>query len=445
MTNPLFDALDGHFRGERVRVVGNDGTTYEGWAERLHHHDRHVLLRDAVNVDRDDDIGTAYVAHCDSIEILETDSRIEQIHLDAIKPAPYAAQKFDREGNCGYIARVRNDGWAGSFPVVRPVDDAGFEVVEGHKRLWVAEQAGLTTHPVEIVDVDDWVLAWRFVVDHLPDEEQIHDNGTTKGCYDDAQVETVIGRLTDEWGDRAFDLPRVRFNADRLGFDVGGDVTDQEGEPGDMADDTGDEATDADVEAAVDDDEELPDGEDTLTDSDEDTDDSVDDYSLPPTGEEVLDALNEHGELSSAELKHITQRSLQAISTNLNDLEEMGRVESRPDPDDGRRQLYSLSDESERDEHRVGDPIDEDSAGAQEAEADGGVTAESSDDLPPGVTAQDIRDAVEAVEGRQREGLSYLGDVADELNVREPRARLFCHTVGVYDKVTDASGYRGET
>jgi|GEM_PF-1917113 len=425
MSNPLFDALDDHFRGERVRVVGNDGTTYEGWAERLHHHDRHVLLRDAVNVDRDDDIGTAYVAHCDSIEILEGDSRIEPVSPDAIEPAPYAVREFDREGNCGYIARVRNDGWTGSFPVVRPVDGTeAFEVVEGHKRLWVAEQAGLTTHPVEIVDVDDWGLARRFVVDHLPDEEQVHDDGTATGCYDDAQIETVIDRLTNEWGERAFALPQVQFNADRLGFDADGDATEQEGQPGDTADDTDDEATDADVEVAVDDDE--------LSE-------------LPPTGEEVLAALAEHGELPSAELKHITQRSLQAISTNLNDLEEMGRVESRPDPDDGRRQLYSLVDESKRDEHRVGDPIDEDSAGAQEAEADGGVTTESDGDLPPGVTAQDVRNAVEAVEGRQREGLSYLGDVADELNVREARARLFCHTVGVYNQVTDASGYRGET
>ncbi len=139
-------------------------------------------------MDRDDDIGTAYVAHCDSIEILEAKSHIETVSPDAIEPAPYAVREFDREGNCGYIARVRNDGWTGSFPVVRPVDGTeAFEVVEGHKRLWVAEQAGLTTHPVEIVDVDDWELARRFVVDHLPDEEQVHDDGTATGCYDDAR------------------------------------------------------------------------------------------------------------------------------------------------------------------------------------------------------------------------------------------------------------------
>jgi len=96
------------------------------------------------------------------------------------------------------------------------------------------------------------------------------------------------------------------------------------------------------------------------------------------------------------------------------------------------------------DEYRVGDPIDEDSPGAQEAEADGGVATETEGDaLPSGVSPQDIRDAVDAVRDQQTSGKPYLGDVADELNVREARARLFCHEVGVYSDIIDASGYRG--
>ncbi|GGK74267.1 ParB N-terminal domain-containing protein [Haloarcula sebkhae] len=437
MTNPLFDALDTHMRGERVRVVGNDGTTYEGWCERIHHHDRHVLLQDAVNVDRDGDVGTAYVAHCDSIEVLTADRRIENIRLDAVEPAPYAVREFDREGNCGYIASVRDDGWVGSFPVVRPVDGdpgvEGFEVVEGHKRLWVAREAGLDTHPVEVINIDDWELAWRFAVDHLPDEEQVHDDGTASGCYTDGQIETVIQQFVEEFGDDAADLPRVAFNAERLGIDVvGADFIEQTGSP---TDGVPDEATDAEVEAAVDDDRDDADG----------------DLSLTPTAEEVVDALREHGELPSADLKYITQRSHQGVSSNLSDLEDMGRVESRPDPDDGRRQLYSLVDDadgdgetqSEQDEHHVGDPINEDGAGAQETEADGGVTADSESDLPPGLTAQDVRDAVDAAAGQQASSHVYLDDVADELNVRPPRARLFTVEVGVYHRITDASGPKG--
>ena len=305
MTNPIHDSMDEHFRGRRVRVVSNDGEVYVGWCERIHHRDRHVVLRDARDPVNGRDHGPVFVSHADTISALDDESRIDRVAIDDVDAAPWSAGEWAARGNRGYIRDVRDQGFVGSYPVVRPVDGE-YEIVEGHKRLWVAEQAGLTTHPVEVVDVNDWELARRFVVDHLPDEEQVHDDGTATGCYDDAQIETVIDRLTDEWGERAFALPQVQFNADRLGFDIDGDATEQEGQLGDTADDTDDEATDADVEVAVDDDEVSE---------------------LPPTGEEVLAALAEHGELPSAELKQVTQRSLQAISTNLNDLEEMGGVE----------------------------------------------------------------------------------------------------------------------
>jgi len=211
--------------------------------------------------------------------------------------------------------------------------------------------------------------------------------------------------------------------------------------------------TDEDVEVAVEEHNELPEFEELLEESGDDagggdqeasSGESID-KSLPPTAEELVTVLRDHGELPSAELKDITERSSPAILSNLSDLEAMGRVESRKDPDDGRRQLYSLVNNGDsEDEHRVGDPIDEDSAGATETEADGGVTTDSGSDLPLGLTAEDVRDAVDAVEGQQAGYHAYLDDVADELNVRRTRARVFTVEVGVYDRVTDASGPKGD-
>ncbi|MDS0258535.1 hypothetical protein NDI56_03805 [Haloarcula sp. S1CR25-12] len=93
------------------------------------------------------------------------------------------------------------------------------------------------------------------------------------------------------------------------------------------------------------------------------------------------------------------------------------------------------------DSHRVGDPIDEDDV---QEEADGDPDESDGDDeLPVGLTADDVREAVETADGTQKTGHSYLGDVAKALNVRPARARVFCHAVGVYDEVTDASGPKG--
>jgi ParB family chromosome partitioning protein len=124
MTIPFTKSLD-EFRGQRVRCVSNDGRTYQGFVERLHHHDRHVVLRGATNK-QGDYVGRVLVSHVDVLETTEPTGRVERIALNAITPAPYHAREFDAADNRGYIQRVRSDGWAGSFPTVRPAaDDVG--------------------------------------------------------------------------------------------------------------------------------------------------------------------------------------------------------------------------------------------------------------------------------------------------------------------------------
>jgi hypothetical protein len=194
MSNPFNKSLDG-FRGRRVRVSRGDDIR-EGYVERIHHHDRHVVLRDAVDPLTGEDLGRAFVAHVDTMEVLDEDSRIETVALDVIEPSPYHGREFDAAANSDYIARVQARGWVGSYPVVRERDGGTLECVAGHKRLWVAKQAGLQEHPVEIIDIDGWTAALRYVVDHVPE-------------LDDERVQDVVGTLREHWGERVQELPLV--------------------------------------------------------------------------------------------------------------------------------------------------------------------------------------------------------------------------------------------
>jgi hypothetical protein len=47
MNNPFHDSFENAFRGHRVTATSSNGETYTGVVERLHHHDRHVVLRGA--------------------------------------------------------------------------------------------------------------------------------------------------------------------------------------------------------------------------------------------------------------------------------------------------------------------------------------------------------------------------------------------------------------
>jgi ParB family chromosome partitioning protein len=224
MTNPFTKSLD-EFRGQHVRAVSHDGRTYEGFVERLHHHNRHVVLRGATT-DDGTYVGRVLVSHVDVLETTEPTGRVERIALHAIEPAPYHAREFDAADDRGYIARVRSDGWAGSFPTVRPTcgdgdlehpGDRGFEIVEGHKRIWVANEAGLNSHPVHIIEIDDWTATRRFAADHLPTESDLRGNGESHdGYYTHVEIEAAINSLLERWSGRALDIDRVVFNVARL-------------------------------------------------------------------------------------------------------------------------------------------------------------------------------------------------------------------------------------
>ena len=121
MSNALQKSVQ-KLRGQRVRVIGNDGRKYVGWLERIGN-GGHLVLRDAWDSDADERVDPAHVRAPKSVVGVEPDSRVERVAVDEISPAPYHAREFDASENRRYTEQVRDDGWTGSFPVARETDD----------------------------------------------------------------------------------------------------------------------------------------------------------------------------------------------------------------------------------------------------------------------------------------------------------------------------------
>jgi len=210
MSNPFHDALDENLRGQRVRAVSETGSVYEGIVERVHHHDRDILLRGAEQPNGNV-LGPVWVPAAQTVEVLNPERRVETVAVDDVQDGPFAAREFEREENLGYINQVREREFVGSFPVVRERGD-GYEVVEGHKRFWVCREAGLDRHPVIVENVDDWGLLQRFVEDHIPES----DSNLERVADDD--LRDTLNAIREVWGDMALDIGRVETHAYRLGM-----------------------------------------------------------------------------------------------------------------------------------------------------------------------------------------------------------------------------------
>lgn len=231
MSSDLWSAARRQLRGEFVRVVSNDGQVFQGWVEDLDDH-RHVLLRDAelVGDGSTGDRGTVVVAHADSIEEIEPESRVAPANLRNLQAAPWATRELHIEDHRLFVDEVRRDGWASSYPVVRPLDATAqrgerlFEIVEGHKRVWAARQAGLQAHPVEIVGLGDASAAARFVADHFPAPRHLQDE-RHENWYDDEHVAASIEALVDAFGADVREVDRlasgrIATNAERLEIEL---------------------------------------------------------------------------------------------------------------------------------------------------------------------------------------------------------------------------------
>lgn len=129
---------------------------------------------------------------------LVAEPSVRDISLSALRSAPYHRRTFtpDENHNRGYINDIRSQGYIESLLVARETT-TGLELVEGHKRRWVAQKAGLDTVAVRVVDLDAWEAAVHYAQDHLP-------------SLDATTAQRTVQALAARWGDRIEEIPAIR-------------------------------------------------------------------------------------------------------------------------------------------------------------------------------------------------------------------------------------------
>lgn len=135
--------------------------------------------------------------------------RCHEIPLCKINPSPYHNRQFSREDNAGFIGEVEERGHPGSYPLLRPVDD-GFEIVNGHKRIWICRHVGLDSVKCRVVYLDDWEAVGWFSERHLS-----ADIPGPEECTDQEICDTIQS-MRERWGDRIEGIPEVGHQLNRL-------------------------------------------------------------------------------------------------------------------------------------------------------------------------------------------------------------------------------------
>lgn len=185
------------------------------------------------------------------------------------------------------------------------------------------------------------------------------------------------------------------------------------------------------------------------------TQDEEDD--TPSVEGQVVDVLEEHGELSSADIEFYLETKSSQYWNAIASMKRAGRIEARQDPEDRRRNLYRLVDEDEEDvdaeestedeDREVVDVVDEDDSEDEEdvaEEADVDDVEEPEDTFPRechcGATLNDTFElAIHRTEehGVPQSTLGHLEPGEFETIVREAD--------GIQDVVDDVGWSRGRT
>ncbi|SEU00923.1 ParB N-terminal domain-containing protein [Natrinema hispanicum] len=95
-----------------------------------------------------------------------------ELALEAIDPSPYHARNFDAEANRDYIDAIAERGRPKPLPVVRPLADGEYEILNGHKRIWASHVVGLEEIPVAVLPLDNVRAAQYWAQRHLPGYNQ---------------------------------------------------------------------------------------------------------------------------------------------------------------------------------------------------------------------------------------------------------------------------------
>jgi ParB family chromosome partitioning protein len=190
--NPFNRALDWALQGKRARV--SDGqTTYVGWIDRIHHSRGSVLLHDATIVETDgtgepdEELASVFIRNPGTIVALKPGKRIKYCPLEDLTPFPDHPQDFETRDT--EIERCARNGYAGSFPVVRE----NGQILNGHKRIEAARQAGLAFHPVEVLSVTDEQAHELYRIAHRTADSDSTSDDNTASTDTDSDSDTASG------------------------------------------------------------------------------------------------------------------------------------------------------------------------------------------------------------------------------------------------------------
>lgn len=129
---------------------------------------------------------------------------LPRVPIEDVRPSPYHSRSFSVKGNEEFIETTRKAGVPLGSPLVREMDGY-FEIINGHKRLWVSQAAGLDEIPVQVLRCDDRRAADLWVKHHFH-------------TYDQEQQQAALNRLIDDFGMGVFDelhhLERPEWLAD---------------------------------------------------------------------------------------------------------------------------------------------------------------------------------------------------------------------------------------
>lgn len=98
--------------------------------------------------------------------------RAHEICLDDVFPSPYHHRSFDFDGNEEFVAETKERGFPLPYPLVRVLSNGNgestpkFEILDGHKRVWIAHVAGCKKIKAQSVYVDDVFAAGIYLQNH---------------------------------------------------------------------------------------------------------------------------------------------------------------------------------------------------------------------------------------------------------------------------------------
>lgn len=174
MGNPFYDHLDWSFQGKYCRVYGEE-RVYHGWVEVMHHSQGAVIMHGAFDVTEDETrrLGSVYVSESETIEVLHQHKRIEALQLKYVVDSQFLTESV--EPTDYHMRRAYRNGFAGSFPVVRPVhtdeESVHYELINGHKRVAALRRVGIEKHPFEVFPCEDEVARELFTMAHREQKE----------------------------------------------------------------------------------------------------------------------------------------------------------------------------------------------------------------------------------------------------------------------------------